>query len=98
MKRSIIIAIITMVFLLNALVAKGSSTYDVTFSDTPIEQVITDLRKRTGYDFVYQKDVLAGNPAISGTFHNLTLQQILNRIFVEDLNVSYEIVDKTIIL
>lgn len=98
MKRSAIIAIITVVIALNAFVAKAASTFDIAFRDTPIEQVISDLRKRTGYDFVYQKDVLAGNPAISGSFHNLTLEQILNRIFVEDLNVAYEIVDKTIIL
>ncbi len=98
MKRSALTAFITFLLLLATLGAKAASTFDLTFRNTPIEKVITDLRKRTGYDFVYQKDVLAGNPHVSGSFHNLTLQQILNRIFVEDLNVAYEIVDKTIIL
>ncbi len=98
MKRSALTAFVTMLMLLATFGVKAASTFDLTFSDTPIEKVISDLRKRSGYDFVYQKDVLASNPHVSGSFHNLTLQQILNRIFVEDLNVAYEIVDKTIIL
>lgn len=81
-----------------ALQTMGARLYTVAYDNTPVGQVISDLRKKTGHEFVYQKDILAGNPCVSANLHNLTLEQILNRLFVEDLNIAYEIIDKTVIL
>lgn len=72
--------------------------FSVNYRELPVEKVIADLRKQSGYDFVYQKDVFANHPKISAKYTNATLEQILGRIFVEELNVNYEIVDHTVIL
>jgi len=98
MKRILsIIAVLTLV-LAGTPPALAAKTFGVTYTDTPIEQVIADLHKRSGYEFVYQKDVLNNVSDVTATYKNMTLEQILNRIFVEDLDIAYEIVDKTVIL
>lgn len=98
MKRYILLMLLVAFSLLSDAAAFAAKTFNLNFKDTPIEQVISRLRKESGYDFVYQKDILSGNPAISGKYTGMTLEQILNRVFVEELNISYDIVDKTVIL
>lgn len=98
MQRFFIILALAILSFAMATESYAARTFNMKFNSTPIEQVISELRKKTGYEFVYQKELLADHPKVSGTYNNLTLEQILNRIFVEDLNVAYEIVDKTVIL
>lgn len=78
--------------------AAAEKTLNVAFNNTPVEEAIAELRKKTGYEFVYQKNIFANHPKVNGKFQRHTLEQILNRILVEDLNIDYEIVDKTVIL
>lgn len=76
----------------------SQQTYDVSYKDTSIEQVIKDLRKKTGYQFVYKKETLQGTPLITCAYKKATLQQLLNRIFYEEANIDYEISNGTVIL
>ena len=89
--------IITCLSFATAIPAVAEKTLDITFNNTPVEEAISELRKKSGYEFVYQKNIFADHPAVDGKFSHHTLEQILNRIFVEDLNIDYEIVDKTVI-
>lgn len=86
--------------LLLTLVPMGAAAqkYSVTYKNTNIEQVIQDLRKRTGYDFVYQKQVLQDVGAVTATYKHMTLEQILNRIFLDEDDVDFDIVGKTVVL
>jgi len=92
--KAIIVALIVMV-----IPAKMTAqTYSVDYKNQKIEQVIKDLRKQTGKQFAYQKDVIAGVPNITCSYHNATLEQLLNRIFYEEAGLDYEIVKGTIVL
>ena len=75
-----------------------AQTYSVKYNDQSVELVIRDLRKRTGYEFVYQKQVIEEAPHITGYFKDMTLQQLLNRIFLNEASIDYEIVKQTIVL
>lgn len=75
-----------------------AQTYSVSYDKEPIEKVISDLRKRTGYEFVYQKQVVQGVPHITCTYKNLSLQQLLNRVLLDQAGIDYEIMKKSIIL
>lgn len=97
MKRFLLLLIISCLSIATSIPAIAQ-TLNISFNDTPVETVIAELRKKTGYEFVYQKNIFSGNPKIDGKFPHHTLEQILNRVFVEDLNIDYEIVDKTVIL
>ncbi len=76
----------------------NAQEYSVSYKGQSIEQVIQDLREKTGYEFMYQKQVTEEVPAITCTLRNATLVQILDRIFWDIAGLNYEIVQKTIIL
>lgn len=98
--RQNIYSIIIAVVLLTAIQHKAwaQQTYDVDYKEQTIEQVVKDLRQKTGYQFVYKKEILQNAPLITCTYKNATLQQLLNRIFDEEADLDYEISNGTIIL
>lgn len=98
MKRIFFIIVFMSLVLAGSPSVFAAKTFTVSYDETPVEHVIADLHKRSGYEFVYQKDVITHVPKITANYRDLTLEQVLNRIFVEDLDIAYEIVDKTVIL
>lgn len=80
------------------LVSAQEKTYTVTYEDAMIEEVMRDITRRTGYEFVYQKAVIANVPKVTGTYREATLTQLLNRTLVAQCGLEYEIVKKTIVL
>lgn len=72
----------------------NAQTYSVSYNSKNLEQVIKDLRKRTGYEFVYQKQVIKKAPVINCDYKNLNLNEMLNRIIVDAAGLDYEIVKK----
>lgn len=97
MKKLQVVLSLVVVFLLMSLSA-SAQTYDVDYKNQPIEQVIKDLRKQTGYQFVYKKETVTGVDPITCTLKNATLEQVLNRVFFF-VGIDYEIAKgKTIIL
>ena len=73
-------------------------TYSVTYEAQPVEVVLRDLMQRTGYEFVYQKDIIEGAPPITAILRDATLQQILNRTIVAQCHLDYKLVKRTIVL
>ncbi|MBR5350232.1 MAG: SusC/RagA family TonB-linked outer membrane protein [Prevotella sp.] len=96
MKKLQILLTLVAVMLLTSL-SVSAQTYDVDYKNLPIEQVIKDLRKQTGHQFVYKKEVLQGIPNVTCTYKNATLEQILNRIFL-GTTVDFDIVKGTVVL
>ena len=78
--------------------AQDEKTYTVTYEEAAIETVMRDITRRTGYEFVYQKAVIAGAPKVTGIFRDATLSQLLNRTLVAQCGLEYELVKKTIVL
>lgn len=76
----------------------NAQKFSVSYKNTNIEKVIQDLRKKTGYEFVYQKQIIENVGNVTAKYKNITLEQLLNRIFVEEAELDYEIVGKTIVL
>lgn len=97
MKREIILWLMAVMFALIPIngIAKN---YSVNYQKATFEQVIADLRKKTGYEFVYQKNVIKDAGEITCKLNNVNLQQILNRVILEEAELDYEIVDKTIVI
>lgn len=89
----------TLVLLLTLLPAPLSAqSYTMSYHDEPITQVLRDLKKRTGYEFVYQKQLLDDVPSITCKCKNLSLNNALNMILRECAGLDYEIVGETIVL
>lgn len=102
MKQKILLSILflcTLFALPNpATAAPAEPTYNISFENRPFEQVLSDLRRKTGYEFVYQKQIIEQLPPITCSYRDVTLQQILDRIIWNIAGLDYEIVAKTIIL
>ena len=76
----------------------SAQDYNVDYENQTIEQVIRDLRKITGFQFVYKKETLDGVPSVTCSYKNATLQQLLERVLYEEAGLDYEIANGTIIL
>lgn len=98
MKNFIRTMVVAMLLMLTMPSAMRAQTYDVDYQNQTIEQVTKDLRKKTGYQFVYKKEIVEKAGTITCRYKNLTLQQLLNRIFYEDAGLDYEITKGTVIL
>lgn len=79
------------------LVAKAQKV-SVNYRDVAVEKVIKDLRKQTGYQFFYKKDLFSKDASVTCKYDNITLKQFMDRVFYEELGVDYEISKGTVVL
>lgn len=79
--------------------AEGFSQERITLSkkDVAIRQVFQDIRRQTGYDFLYSNRVLASASPVSITVQNASLDEVM-RAILKDQPLVYNIVDKTVII
>ena len=102
MKQKILLSILFLCTLFAlptlATAAPEEPTYNISFAERSFEQVLSDLRKKTGYEFVYQKQIIEGIAPVTCSYRNVTLRQILDRIVWNLAGLKYEIVEKTVIL
>lgn len=66
------------------------TTLDISYRNTPLSSVLSDLKTRTGYNFTYDREVVNESIAITAQMKNATLVQILDRILIPH-GYSYEI-------
>lgn len=76
----------------------SAQSYTMSYRNEPITQVLRDLKKRTGYEFVYQKQLLDDIPAITCQCKSMALNQALSCILRDHAHIDYEIVGNTIVL
>lgn len=98
MKERIVILLLLCVSWLASPFKAWAQEYSVSYKEQPVEQVISDLRKRTGYEFMYQKQVVKDCPLITFSGKRLNLIQLLDQLFWDKAGINYEIVEKTIVL
>ena len=74
--------------------------YDVSITGASPEAALQIINKATGYEFVYNKSILAhaADRKISGDYKNMSLEQILDKVVVAQLGLDFEVVDKTVVL
>lgn len=75
-----------------------SGRYSVNYEGMPIEEVLKDLRVKTGYEFVYQKQIIQGVGPVTVKCHEVTFEVLLDKVIAKTAGLDYEIVDKTVVL
>lgn len=98
MKKEIIVFLFFLALLLVFPLRGNAQTYSVNYKEQTIEQITNDLRKKTGYQFVYKKEVTEGVGLITCQYKNATFKELLNRIFNEEVGLDYEISNGTVII
>lgn len=74
-----------------------AQSVNAVYKSTPIEKVFSDLREKTKYEFVYQKQILQGVKPITCSLKDLELRNALNTL-LKGTGLEYEIVDQTVII
>ncbi len=75
----------------------SAQSYSVDYKRESIEHVLEDLKRMTGYEFVYQKQAVAHIPDITCKCSHSNLKELLDEVLGER-GIGYEIVGKIIIL
>ena len=91
----IVFSIFVMTLIPMHIYARG---YDVNYKGLTMEQVIRDLRKKTGYEFVYQKQAIQNVSLITCKGNNMTLEGMLDMVINDEAGLEYEVVGKTIVI
>jgi len=74
-----------------------ATTYSFTFKNTPLQTVIAEVTKKTGYEFIFDASYLKDAKPVTITIVAATATEVFDSIF-KGQNFSYEINNKTIIL
>ncbi|WP_447640807.1 MULTISPECIES: SusC/RagA family TonB-linked outer membrane protein [Chitinophagaceae] len=69
----------------------------VSFRDVPLEKVFKEIQRQSGYNFVYNNKVLAGKKNVSIQMKDANIESVLNTA-LSGQSISYEIIDRTIVL
>lgn len=70
-----------------------------TFHNASAPQAIQILKKATGYDFVYQKDLIDNNTGtVNGSYSDTTLDKLLNATIHKQLGLNYKVTGTSISL
>lgn len=94
MKSKTIASLVLSLFLAVPMFGQNLS---VNYKARTIDKVLSDLESKTNYSFVYQKQELAGVPAITLELQNAPFMDVLNSVCAE-AGLSYEIVKQSIVL
>lgn len=82
---------------LSLMAQEKEKKFDVSFENESLETVLTSLKKQCGYDFIYQKEAVAGVKVDQLEMKQATLKQILDKLLLP-LGFSYEIVDRSVVI
>lgn len=74
-------------------------SFNVTFHNDNVEQALNVIKKETGYDIVYRKDLIKGiNSVINGDYRNTSLDDLLANVVTAQMGLTYEVIENTVIL
>ncbi|HMI62495.1 MAG TPA: secretin and TonB N-terminal domain-containing protein, partial [Puia sp.] len=74
-----------------------TQTVTLSLRNTSLERVFKEIKKQTGYSFIYTRELLADAGKVSIDLKNASLQQVLDHVFKEQPFI-YSIQDKYIII
>ena len=97
MKRRLLTLLVAWMLIPMALLARN---YDMTFNGDSPQEAFKVIKEATGYEFVYNKNILSGiaGRSVTGSYHDMALDAILSQVVGDQLGLDYEIVDQSIVL
>jgi TonB-linked SusC/RagA family outer membrane protein len=72
-------------------------TLDVSYRGEPLVRVLDDLKTKTGYRFVYFKDVVPQRATVTVSRSGATMEQVLDEV-LSDNGLTYSIMDDMVII
>ncbi|MBO9635764.1 MAG: STN domain-containing protein, partial [Chitinophagaceae bacterium] len=69
----------------------------ISLKNAPLETVFAEIRKQTGINFIYTKDLLQRTSKVSIDVHNESLQRVMELI-MKDQPLSYTLLDEYVVI
>ncbi|WP_159451644.1 SusC/RagA family TonB-linked outer membrane protein [Pedobacter africanus] len=90
---------LTTVILIASLMQLSAATFGqritLTQTNTPLKDVLKEIRKQSGFDIFYENKLISSNQKVSVAVTNATVEEVLSSA-LKGLNLKYEIEGKTI--
>jgi TonB-dependent starch-binding outer membrane protein SusC len=77
--------------------AKSFSQVTLSIKNAPVEKVLHEIERQTGYGFLYTKEMLADLPQVTIDVRNAPVEEVLNECFKRQ-SVEYSIDDNTVVI
>lgn len=89
-----LLTIMLLLYSIPAAADAQSATFDVNFEENTLEQVITFLKEKSNYDFVYRKGMLPADVHVNLKLQNATVEEVLRKSLPQgfSFNVSNNVV------
>ncbi len=90
---------LAIIFLLCSVTASANGYPQLTLSvkNVSITKVLKELKRQSGYDFVYSSELIQRAGLVTVELHNVSLETALNQCF-KDKPLSYSVVGKTVVI
>lgn len=69
----------------------------ISVKDASLEHVLKDIRKQSGYDFIYTRDVLTNASPVNLKVRNAELKYVLN-VCLSNQQITYSIIENVVVL
>lgn len=97
-KRSVKFCLLLLIsFHLQAFLPGEAQVVTLSFKDAPLQKVLTEIRKQTGYTPVFTDIILAKSKRVNINVANARMQDVLAAIF-QDQPLTYTIIERVIII
>ncbi|MBX2921642.1 MAG: TonB-dependent receptor [Chitinophagaceae bacterium] len=90
-------AILLFAFCLHSGATGFAQSITLSVRNAPVEKVLKEIRKQTGYSFFYKTDLLRNAPRVNISVKNAAIQETLDLCFAE-VPVEYSIVAQTVVI
>lgn len=90
-------AIILLAACLQVSARSGAQTVTLSEKNAPLQKVFKEIKRQTGYNFLYTLEQLAEAGPVTVEVRNVSLQEALDRC-LQNKVLSYTIVDKTVVV
>ena len=95
MRVKLLLSIFLILFSVN--IFSQDKTISLNFKDTPIERIIAEIERQSGYRFFYEQSSINLTPKTSIQVKNASIREVLDQLF-SNSSYSYQIIDRHIIL
>jgi type II secretory pathway component GspD/PulD (secretin) len=85
------------VFTAKAQVNLSAATITLTVKDAPLGKVLEEIKKQSGYEFLYGSGLLKNAHTVSLNVKKMALTEVLNICF-KDQPLQYSIIGKTVVI
>ena len=95
MRVKLLLSIFLILFSAN--IFSQDKTISLNFKDTPIERIIAEIERQSGFRFFYEQSSINLTPKTSIQVKNASIREVLDQLF-SNSSYSYQIIDRHIIL